>query len=484
MRERNRTSLWRWCRSPRQLDPVGGQRELSTEAVDDRLRRHGQPALVGDQHLAARTVGAGEDDGVPPGQTGRAGARDQRAIGFAHRHDASDDLGRGDEAVQQRGGLGVHDAMAGPLGNRHQAGGHGRADQGPDAVDRGHVDVVDVGGRDQPLPDGPEGVLATGLGRLGPGQAGHSGHDEDEEQGRDGADHPGVVGEAGRGGLPHEQTGRSQRRRAQDEQGGDAEVLLPPGLLDGQLAHRGVQGRRAPAQVEQHPADVGRTTGAPGAVELYGAIGHVGGEEAEGADGQQHDGAVAQDTVGEQPDEDAEDGDVAQGIVDRDELLEQRHIGGVHVGLDEIHPGQQGGGRGDDERVEQRPEVLLPVARPDHADQAAGQKRRGGQIEEVGDGRKRIVLMEDVGEQVVDDVAGHEGGQGKGDEEPRPLALRPVLQRPDDHRGRCTEAESAPEDEVILREGKGRPRKDRASYQITCHDPPGHTGNIGIPGGS
>jgi hypothetical protein len=108
----------------------------------------------------------------------------------------------------------------------------------------------------------------------------------------------------------------------------------------------------APAQVEQHPTQVDGTANLPRSVELDVPVGRIGHQDATAAQGQQLHGPVAHGACEHEPKQQTQDDDVAKGITDRNDLLEQRHAMSADVRLDEKDPREQGARHGDDQRVQ------------------------------------------------------------------------------------------------------------------------------------
>ena len=78
------------------------------------------------------------------------------------------------------------------------------------------------------------------------------------------------------------------------------------------------------------------------------------------------------------------------------------------------------------------------------------EKQVSGEVEDVGERRERVGLVQELGQHVVGDVAGGERRDPESDEEPRHPVGRPVADDPDDDRRRRAQAEQAPQVHVVL----------------------------------
>ena len=264
------------------------------------------------------------------------------------------------------------------------------------------------------------------------------------------------------------QQGEAQRRQARDAVG---RRLL-------ELAHRGVQRRGAPQQVEADPADVEDDLAVIGAVQGHDAVGEVGDQQRDDRRGQQVEGRQALARVDGQADGGGQQEDVAQRIGDRHQLARHRHRLVVQVGRDERDPRQQRQAQRHDQRVDDARAIALRVAPADEHQQARHQRRVDGHVGAVAQRRERDVGAEQPRVAVGVEVA--EPEQRHPDREPGPRPARGRLVAADTHDDRHDgrEAEEV-EDRAAGRERRhphverrtaARRRPGRAA---TCQSAPG-----------
>ena len=235
-----------------------------------------------------------------------------------------------------------------------------------------------------------------------------------------------------------------------------------------ELAHRGVQGRGAPQQVEADPADVEDDLAVVGAVQGHDAVGEVGDEQRHDRRGQQVEGRQALARVDREADGRGQEQDVAQRVGDRDELARHRHRLVVQVRRDQRDPREQRESQGHDQRVDDARAIALRVAPADEHQQAGHQRRVDGDVGAVAQRRERDVGAEEPRVAVGVEVAEPEQQHPDGEPAPRPARGGLVAADADDDRHDGREAEEV-EDRAAGREGRHphvERRQQRAGAEV------------------
>ncbi|WP_148281991.1 MULTISPECIES: hypothetical protein [Streptomyces] len=248
------------------------------------------------------------------------------------------------------------------------------------------------------------------------------GEDQQEHQGREDRDDGDVLVAVVPQRLEEEQGGRDERGAGEQDEPPLGHVRCRFGGAFGQARHGGVQGGESPGGEEDDPAQVPGGADLPGAAELEEAVDDVGGEDAAGAEGEELYGSGSEAAGDEEPGQHREHQDVAEGVGDRDGLLDPAHVLAPGERGDEVDPGEQREARGEDERVEDDPEVTADGPVADEAEQADGEQRVGHQVEGVRHGREGPDLPEEGLQGVVRGVAADEGEVGGGEHQPGPAA--------------------------------------------------------------
>ena len=190
-----------------------------------------------------------------------------------------------------------------------------------DCRDRSPVHLLAAGRRDQVHAGSSESELACGGARLLANEPGHA-QDDEEEQDRGSEDQNELVGIPP--GLPGANSGCDEtgaREKRQPERS-EARPVLERGLLE--CPHRGMQGRGAPEQVVDDPADVIAQLVVVGIREERVRVGGVDREKRDDASDQQIEGWGALALVDGETDRRGEEEDVAEGIRGGYGLLEGR----------------------------------------------------------------------------------------------------------------------------------------------------------------
>ncbi len=210
---------------------------------------------------------------------------------------------------------------------------------------------------------------------------------------------------------------RRKRRELRDAVGGRAL----------EAAHRRVQRRGAPQQVEADPADVEDDLAVVGALERDDAVGEVGDEQRDDAQREQVEGRLAAAAVDGEADRGGEQQDVAERVGDRDELRDGAHRAVVQVRRDQRDPREQREAERHDQRVDDARAVALRVAPADEHQQARHERRVDEHVRAVAQRRERHVGAEQPRVAVRVEVAEPEEQEPDGEEPPRA-----------GRRGRCT----------------------------------------------
>ena len=334
----------------------------------------------------------------------------------------------------RRGELGVGGDKATVLG---QAEPGGRAVAG-ELAGRGEGRVADVlaaRGGDQIGARGAEDPLARDGALLLTDEAGHARHDEAEEEDRGHVDHETVV----RVVDDLQQRHHRSHERGADEQHqalrGEARGAVRRGALE--LGHRWVQRRRAPQQVEADPADVEPHLAVVGAREGDEAVGEVGREQGDDAQGQEVERGPARARVDSEPDGGRQQQDVADRVGDRDQLRDGREPVVVQRGLDQCDPRDQRKPQCDDQGVDQPGAVALRVAPADQDQEARHERRVDDQVRRVPDRRERHLVVEQPRVAVRVEVARPEEEEPEREPAPRAggdRAVAPEAHEDRDHR--------------------------------------------------
>ena len=273
--------------------------------------------LAADRERAAASV-----DAEVAGTRSSASALADRRRGVPTPRGRAARRGRGRDGPR-RGELGVGDDDAVALGQA-EPGGHVVSGERARGGQRRMADVRAAGGGDEVGARGAEDPLARDGALLLAHEAGHARHDEAEEEDRGDVDHEAVVALVDDLQQRHhrrDQRGAGEQHQAQRR---EARVAVRRGPLE--LAHRRVQRRRAPQQVEADPADVEPHLAVVGAREGDEAVGEVGGEQGDDARGEQVERRPARARVDGEPDRRGEQQDVADRVGDRDQLRDRREL--------------------------------------------------------------------------------------------------------------------------------------------------------------
>ena len=308
-----------------------------------------------------------------------------------------------------------------------------RADERLDRVEGGEGDLVAARRGDERAAGGGERALAGDGALLLAHEAGHAGDDQAEQHGRRADDHDQVHvalvdhvhgldgrGDQGRAGEQRETEGRELRDAV------DGRAL--------EAAHRRVQRRGAPEQVEADPADVEDDLAVVGALERDDAVGEVGDEQRDDAQREKVEGGLAAAAVDGQADRGGEQQDVAERVGDRDELRDGAHRAVVQVRRDQRDPREEREAERHDQRVDDARAVALRVA-PAHEHQQARHERRVDEhVRAVAQRRERHVGAEQPRVAVRVEVAEPEEQEPDGEEPPRAGRLRAVHPQAGDDR--------------------------------------------------
>ena len=405
---------------------LAGHHDQAAHLAAQRERQHeGVALLVVQQQVGAR-VGIEADAGAALAAARGSEERERRvrvevplrALGRAVRgHDADD--------------LAVHAAQH---GRRARVGQRAGGDEGR------LVDLLAARRGDERGPGRVEHALAGHGALLLAHQPGDAGDHEQEQRGGRADDDDDV--DVAAADLAHElHAGRDQRRPGQQ---GEAEAAEPDVALRRrvvELAHRRMQRRSAPQQVEADPADVEQHVVVVRPVQQRQAVGRVGDEQGDHARGEQVERRLALAGVDREADGCGQQQDVAERVGDREDLGDRRQLGVVQVRGDQEHPGEQRQAERDDQRVDDARAVRLRVAAADEHEQARHERRVDRDVEAVAQGRERHLLAQEPRVAVGVDVAEEEEREADREPDPRPGRGRPVVAQPDQDRDDRREAE-------------------------------------------
>ncbi len=387
-----------------------------------------------DEQDAAQLLARGEADGDRVRARARqADVRAQRRGQREHRHlvlrgEGEEDLGRGgaemapDQAVG-RGSVCGDDAQRAVVQQGERA--RGARAEVVDGVHRGRVQLVALGRADERGAGAAQHALTRRGALLLTDQAGHAGHHEDEEDDR-GEDDDDEVDVAAAD-LAHDLDGRrDERREGQQREADRRQARGVPGGRLAELAHRRVQCRGAPEEVEADPADVEQDLAVVGAVERHDAVDEVRDEQRDDARRHEAEGRAAPAAVDRETDGRREEQDVARRVGDRDELRDRVHRAVVDVRRDERHPRDEREAQGHDQRVDEPGAVALRVAAAHERQQADHERRVDEDVHRVADRRERHLAAEDAGVRVGVEVAEPEQREAQREEQPGATRGGPV----------------------------------------------------------
>ena len=383
----------------------------------------------GDEQDAAQLLARGEADGEdvraaarePDVGPQRRGQREQRHLGIGGQ--GEERLGRRRAQVAPgeelgRGAVGRDDPQLAVLEERERA---RRA--GAQLVGRPHgrrVELVALGRADERGAGAAQHALACGGALLLADEAGHAGHDEDEEDDRREDDDEEVHVAAAH--LADDlDGGRDERRERQEREADRRQARRVPGGGLGELAHRRVQRRGAPEEVEADPADVEDDLAVVGAVQRHDAVDEVGDEQRDDARGEEAERRAAAAAVDGEADGGGEEQDVARRVRDRHELREDVHRVVVDVRRDERDPRDEREAQRHDQRVDEAGAVAVRVAAAHEREQPDHERRVDEEVHPVADRRERHLAAEDARVGVRVEVAEPEQREAEREEQPRAL---------------------------------------------------------------
>ncbi len=230
-----------------------------------------------------------------------------------------------------------------------------------------------------------------------------------------------------------------------------------------------MQGGRAPGGVEGGPAEVHGGADVPVAVQHDQPVGDVGDQEADGADGEQLEGAADTAARHDQTEQQGQHHDVAQRVGDRDGLLEPVELGVPRVGEDQVDPDQQRQAHGEDQRVQQTGPVLMRGPPADEAQHACRVQQVLGEVEAVGDGRERAAQVQELHLDDLDHLARREAEVGEREQVPV-TGVRGAVEADADHDGGdAAQADARPPDDPLGGIGVVDAGEQHHPRQVTGH---------------
>ncbi len=347
-----------------------------------------------------------------------------------------------------------------------------RAEQGIGrGLDRGRH-LVHAGRRHHGHPGLPHRPLPAGRASVRGGHVRQPGQHQQVEDRGEHRDHAQVA--AAEPERLDEQNDRGdQRGEHEHDQPDPGDLGAQPGDRLGDLGHRRMQRRDAPAAVEDGPAEVDDGAVMEDPVQLDQAVRGIGGKHGDRARGQDLDGPGPSHPRREHPGQQGQHEHVAERVGDRDALLQPGQPGGVHVRGDQVDPRQQGQPHGQRQRVDHAAPVPVGRAPPDEDQQRGRVQRVGQQVQDVGVGGERERGLHQLGHQEAH-LAGDEARLRGGQQQPGQLARGTVDDHARDDAAHAGQADQAPRlnpqaGQRVIRPDEQRPPDGIAAQDISSH---------------
>ena len=263
--------------------------------------------------------------------------------------------------------------------------------------------------------------------------AGHAQQHEREHE-RGGADEHVQVKRLVQRVAQHDQQRRGEARAGQQREPRAREPGLGLSRGRAEQAHRGMQGGGTDQREVRRPAGAHEADQRMAAIHQFDAVEHIARQQRDGACEQQRERRLASTSAGGDAGDDGEHEDVHGRVGDRGELAERRQRLPAGVGLDQVDPQQRRERERDDQRVDQGGAIAVFAAFANQQQHADDQQRVEGEVQRVGDRRKRHRPTEQPLVVEGQNLAGHEQALGDGQQVPGQPPSGAVLASADDQR--------------------------------------------------